>query len=315
MAYYTSLKKKEIEIITDNFDFKEINSFKNLEGGLENTNYLINSDEARYVLTVCEQKTFKKAKELAFLLEYLDKNKFKTSKIIKTKNNESVILFNEKIIMIKEYIEGKNEKDFSANILKLIGEQLGKLHKIEAPDYLPKQINYGKEQFVKIKKYANNSEFHIWLNSKLEYLRPYFSLNLPKSLIHSDVFHDNVIISNDNRSVTIMDFEESAYYYRIYDIGMTIIGVCRERKTINLNKVKNLLIGYNNQIKLLDNEFDSLKAFTVYAGTSMTFWRHYNFNYTKPNPQLSNHYLELKDLTDYIEKLSEEIFNNFKTKL
>jgi len=315
MAYYTSLKKKEIQIITNNFNLKEINSFKILEGGLENTNYLINSDGTRYVLTVCEQKTFKKARELAFLLEYLDAKKYKTSKIIRTKINEPVLLFNGKPIMIKEYIEGKVEIDFSTSILKLIGEQLGKLHKIMVPDFLPKQINYGKEQFIKIKKYAKNSEFHIWLNNKLKYLRPYFNLNLPKSLIHSDVFHDNVIISNDNRSVTIMDFEESAYYYRVYDIGMTIIGVCKERNTINLNKVKNLLIGYNNQIKLLDNELDSLKAFTVYAGTSMTFWRHYNFNYTKPDPQLSNHYLELKDLTDYIEKLPEETFNNFKTKL
>ena len=173
--------------------------------------------------------------------------------------------------------------------------------------------NYGKEQFKKIKKYAKNSEFHFWLNKKLEYLKPYFSLKLPKSLIHSDVFHDNIIISNDSKSVTIMDFEESAYYYRIYDIGMTIIGVCKERNTINLSKVKNLLIGYNNQINLLENELDSLKAFTVYAGTSMTFWRHYNFNYTKPNPQLSDHYLELKKLTDYIEKLPEETFNYFKT--
>jgi homoserine kinase type II len=106
-----------------------------------------------------------------------------------------------------------------------------------------------------------------------------------------------------------MDFEESAFYFRVYDIGMAIIGLCRDDLMINLGKVKSLLIGYNNINNLSDNELKSLKAFTVYAGVSMTFWRFVNFNYVKPNPLLSNHYIELKNLTDSLQKLPDNIFN------
>jgi homoserine kinase type II len=127
------------------------------------------------------------------------------------------------------------------------------------------------------------------------------------------VFYDNIIVSNDNLSVTIMDFEESAFYYRIYDVGMAIIGVCRDDNlnNIDLDKVKNLLNGYKNIINLSENELKSLKAFTIYAGASMTFWRYLNFNFTKPNSLLSNHYLELKNLTDFVEMLPEDAFNKF----
>ena len=212
--------------------------------------------------------------------------------------------------MIKKYIKGKIEKNFSDNILKLIGEQIAKLHMIPPPSYLPSQVNYGKERFDDLNKFSDNSNFQLWLNQKIEYLKPFFKIDLTKSFIHSDIFYDNIIVSNDELSVTIMDFEESAFYYRIYDIGMAIIGVCRDDQLINLDKVKNLMIGYKNVINLSENELKSLKAFTIYAGVSMAFWRYLNFNYIKPNSLLSNHYLELKNLTDFIEKLPDNAFDN-----
>jgi hypothetical protein len=51
-----------------------------------------------------------------------------------------------------------------------------------------------------------------------------------------------------------------------------------------------------------------MKAFTIYAGASMTFWRHQNFNYVKPNIKMSNHYLGLKVLVDDIVKQSDDCF-------
>ncbi len=308
MAQYTSLTLQEIKDISANFSINNINTYKVLSGGSENTNYLINAENEKYVLTVCEQKSEKKARELAHLLEHLEKHHFRTSKIILHKNNESVSLWKGRPIMIKKFIEGKILKDLPYHLIELIGRELGKLHKIKAPEYLPKQVSYGKEQFVKVKKYAADSLFDVWLKEKLEYVLPYFSLNLPKAFIHSDVFYDNVIISDDESSVKIMDFEESAYYYRVFDIGMTIIGICGEEKLVNLEKARYILKGYSKEIQLLDTELNALKAFTVYAGAAMTFWRHCNFNYTTPDPKLSNHYLALKVLTDYIEEQATDCF-------
>ena len=308
MLQYTSLKMHEIEAILAAFPIKKISSFKELSGGSENTNYLINAENGKYVLTISEQKSYKKAIELAHLLEHLEKNHFETSKIIRNTSNEPVSIWDGKPIMIKKFIDGKALKDLPHHLIELIGQEIGKLHKIEIPKSLPKQVSIGKEQFVNIEKYAANSLFDIWLKGKLAYVTPYFSSNLPKAFIHSDVFCDNVIISEDESSATIMDFEDAAYYYRVFDIGMMIIGICGEENTVNLEKVRSILKGYLQEFQLLDIELNALQAFTVYAGAAMTFWRHINFNYTKPDSKLSNHYLGLKVLTDYVAELPADCF-------
>jgi Ser/Thr protein kinase RdoA (MazF antagonist) len=80
------------------------------------------------------------------------------------------------------------------------------------------------------------------------------------------------------------------------------------RKNHKLGKVKHLLNGYQSQIQLLEDEINSLRAFTIYAGASMTFWRNQNFNYVKPNAKMSNHYLGLKVLVDDIVKQANDCF-------
>lgn len=308
VAHYTILKRHEVEEILSSFSVGKVISFKVLSGGSTNTNYLINAENGKYVLTISEQKSEKSTVELALILEHLEKNYFETSKVVHNANGKSVILWRGKPAMIKKFIEGKILNHLSPHLINLIGKQIGKLHKIEPPEYLPKQISYGKEQFINVEKYAANSEFDIWLKERLAYVSPYFSSNLPKALIHSDVFDNNVIVSEDESSIVIMDFEEATYYYRVFEIGMAFIGTCAEDETVNLEKAGHLLKGYLQETPLLDIELNALQAFTVYAGAAMTFWRHLNFNYTKPDPKMSNHYMGLKVLTDYVEEQPADCF-------
>jgi len=231
-----------------------------------------------------------------------------TNYLIVTANNKYVISICEQKTVLKKFIEGKIVEDMPSHILELLGHEMGKLHKIEVLQFLPETLNYGKEQFNKVQQYAANSSFEDWLNRQLENVSPFFTNDLPKSLIHSDIFCDNVIVSEDEQSVKIMDFEEAANYYRIFDIGMAIIGTCADCETVNLNKASHLLKGYQQQIQLLDIEKDALQAFTIYAGTCMTFWRHQQFNYVKPDPKLTDHYLGLKVLVDDLEKYQAKTF-------
>jgi len=300
MEHYTRLDEQEIITALSQFNIHNIMSFELLHGGSENTNYLVKTGNRKYVLSICEQKTLEQTKHLADLLDHLEKNQFKTSKIVFTADQESAVSYKGKPIMVKEYLEGKIVQDLSPHALSLIGKELAKLHKIEAPDYLPKQLNYGKEHFPNAKKNVTDTAFNDWLEMVLAYVSPYLKLDLPRAFIHGDVYWDNVILSEDESSANIMDFEEAAYYYRVFDIGMTIIGICAEQKIINFEKAKHLLAGYQSEIQLSADEIRSLKAFTIYAGASMTFWRHQNFNYVKPDPKMFDHYLGLKVLVDFM---------------
>jgi len=311
---YTRLNEAEIKLVAVKFGFDAISDFKLLSGGSENTNYLIHTSKGKYVVSICEQKTVKEATALANLLAHLEAHHFSTSKIIYSSKGKPIILWKDQPVMVKQFIEGKIKRNLSAHLLQFIGGELAKLHQIKAPEYLTTKLGYGKEQFGNVKKYAANSAFDNWLEKIEQYIEPLFSLALPTVLIHSDLFWDNVIISEDENAATIMDFEEAACYYRIYDIGMAIIGLCAEEKTINFQKAKHLLKGYQKETKLLDREIKALKAFTIYAGASMTFWRHQNFIYLKPDPAKFDCYLGLKILTDFIVAQDDDCFSRLFNK-
>ena len=78
--------------------------------------------------------------------------------------------------------------------------------------------------------YAPESTFYKWLKEIQKYIESYISTDLPKALIHSDIFYNNIIVNKDSEKATIMDFEEACYYYRVFDIGMMIVGTCCRRR-------------------------------------------------------------------------------------
>jgi homoserine kinase type II len=210
--------------------------------------------------------------------------------------------------MLKVFLEGEIFEDLPIHILETIGVEIGKLHQIEPPAYLPKKLNYGIAFFHEVGDYASGTRFDVWLKKIEAYIQPFFSENLPKALIHSDIFFSNIIVSPDGQSAFIMDFEEATHYYRIFDLGMTLVGLCCDGETLNLQKASALLQGYQKEIELQELEKRSLQAFTVYAAAAMTFWRHRNFNHINPNPKMYDHYLGLKVIADSIWKIPADKF-------
>jgi len=308
MSHNKTLTRTTIGDILFPYGIKNIDSYQLLSGGSENTNYLIKTPIQDYVLTIVENKSFEKSKELAAFLDYLDANNFASSKIVLTKDGQTITSWHNKPIMIKEFLHGAISHDLSANLLTDLGAELAKLHTLSAPDYLPQTVSYGIERFDEVKVYAAESCFYAWLKETKVYIEKSMSSNLPKSLIHSDIFCDNIIISKDGKTATIMDFEEVSYYYRIFDIGMMIIGTCRSDGALSLEKAKYLLKGYQQNIKLQSSEVKALQAFTTYGAAAIAFWRHQNFNYVNIDTTMKDHYLTMKNLADDVMGISHAQF-------
>jgi homoserine kinase type II len=303
MSHYSVLNEVDILEIIKEYGIETLDSYTLLSGGSENTNYLIASEKRKFVLTICEQKTSKNAKELTYLLEYLAKHGFETSKVLRTIAGEPIAYWQEKPVMLKIFLEGNILEILPSHTLEKIGSEMGRLHQIEAPSYLPKVLSYGEEYFHEVSTYAASSSFEIWLKEIKNYIEPLLSIDLPKSLIHSDIFYSNIVVSKDGSQVSIMDFEEAANYYRIFDVGMTIVGLCTEGEKVNLKEAGYLMKGYQREIQLTEKEKLALQAFTVYAASAMTFWRHQNFNHSNPDPEMYDHYLGLKVIADYVRKI------------
>lgn len=303
-----TLLLKEVIAILAPYGIVKVTDFQLLSGGSENSNFLVKTPTRDYVLTICEQKSFEEAENLARLLGYLRVAGFKTSVVVKSLKQELVTTYKTKPVMVKEFLEGEILEHLSLEVLEFTGGELARLHQIPPPKYLPTRLGYGIETFKEVQRYAAETPFAVWLANIEKIVKPILTKKLPKSLIHSDLFHSNIIIDQTTNTACIMDFEEAAYYYRVFDIGMTIVGLCSQGKQIDRTKMKWLLKGYNMESPLQESEKSALKTMTMYAASAMCFWRHRNFNYTIPNEDMKDHYQELQAIAEDIKQIPEEFF-------
>ena len=303
MAQYTICTAADLQHIVDGYGLGQVISATVLKGGSQNTNYLLKTGDGKYVLTIVEQHTPEAVEKLVHLLQHLRQHDFMTSKVLANEKGSYVNSYADKPILIKKYLKGKIIEDFPPLLLERLGITLARLHQVPPPPYLPHVLDYGIEHFSQVANYAAGSDYHIWLEAQAAYLEPYLQYDLPKAFIHGDVFFNNVVVKPRKGRVVIMDFEEAVYYYRLFDIAMTIIGVCLEGEGISIEKAHHLLRGYQSQVELTSAECSALQAFVVYAATAMSFWRHRYFNYLNPTPARFEHYRALQAVADFARAL------------
>jgi homoserine kinase type II len=236
-----------------------------MDGGRENTSYCVETSSARYVLTLCDQKSLQQATNLATLLVYLTDRGIRTSRVIVPPNEPIVVLHNEKPVMLKRYVDGDVTANLTGNLLVQLGAEMARLHEIPAPQHLP------------------------------------------MALIHGDVFFDNVIVQDD-QLVAIIDFEEACHYYRNFDLGMAIVGACRDRKGISFEKAGRFIRGYEKQTNISSKERETLKTFAVYAAVATSFWRFRQYHLCRPEPQHFDKHVEMQTLADTISAYPDSSF-------
>jgi homoserine kinase type II len=146
-----------------------------------------------------------------------------------------------------------------------------------------------------------------WLAEKNCYLQKCIPEHLPMALIHGDVFFDNVIVQGD-QLMAIIDFEEACHYYRSFDLGMVIVGSCRDRQGISFEKAEWFIRGYQKETTLPLIERETLKTFAVYAAVATSFWRFRQYHLLRPEPQLFDTYVEMQTLADTISKYPDSRF-------
>lgn len=309
MASYITLTNTEFAEIMSQYGLSLSEEPKALSGGLENTSFIVKvKSNENYVLTVFERKKIEHVERLANLLHQITSNGFSTSRAIKNLEGNFVTVFKDKPILLKNYIVGNASPDLDENRLINIGKQMAFLHNIPAPSNIPKVYGYGHQTFNQVIESGIDNEFIDWLKDKYQYILSSIDDDLPKTLIHGDVFHDNIII-NDSGGVTITDFEEACYYYRVFDLAMGIVGMCCIEYNISLVKAKALITGYEKVNALNQNEKDKLKSFIIYSATAVAFWRYRQYHIINPDDSMKNHHITQKNLVDNMLALSDEKFN------
>ena len=151
-----------------------------------------------------------------------------------------------------------------------------------------------------------------WLTGRYCDLTQNISSNLPSGLIHGDLFCDNALFEGKQLKA-ILDFEDVCHYYKVFDIGMAIVGLCRQNKRIDLGKASSVLSGYQKIRPLEGAEREALQAFIELAAILTSVWRFWKYNIDLPGTQKSNKYLEMVHIARQIAAIPKTVFLDYSS--
>ena len=279
MAVYTKFTKENIESILSNYSIGSLNSFKEIQEGIENTNYFILVDEKKYILTIYEKRV--KEEDLPFFSELmisLDRSGFNCPVPIINKKNNPITKFNNKKLMIVSFIEGKAKNDLSPENCRSIGIEAAKMHNITKNFQIKRNNDLSilswRKIFNSVKGECNriHKDLAKLIESNLIDVEKNWPKNLPKGIIHADLFNDNIFFKEDKFS-GIIDFYFSCNEFYAFEIAICFNALCfdglQNNLSFNVTKAKNFIEGYNDVRKISDQEKRSIKVLS--QGSALRF--------------------------------------------
>ncbi len=317
MAVYTKITQKEIIIINKNFNIDKIISFKGIKQGIENTNYLLKSKKKKYILTIFEKRVLQR--EIPFfmkLMDNLNSSKINCPMPLKTRNNKYLIKLKNKTACIVSFLEGKDKKILNINDCYEIGKIIARMHNVTNKMKLNRKNSMGIRNLkpllesikFKSKKFSN---LNIFLKNNLKDINKNWPKQLPKGIIHGDLFIDNIFFKK-NKLSGIIDFYFAANDYFMYEIAICINALCFDPKKkkfqMNHKKIKSLIKGYESIKKISIKEKKSINILCRGAALRYLLTRLYDYSNT-PKTAL----IKIKDPNEYYQKLlSHNNLNTFK---
>jgi len=312
MAGYTLLTGKDIDRLMSNYDLGELLESEPMKGGQANSSYKITSERGAFILSVCDEKNETEIVMLTSLLAHLRQHGFPTSNPIPTLTGSLLTGHENKPVYIKEYIAGGVVRQLSDAMLYQVGQTVSTLHAIPALENMVNRFPYGLEAFAELIDTDHGHPYIDWLEKRVSFLDDAIDTEIGKSLIHGDIYWDNLLFS-DNELVAVLDFEEACKYYTLYDLGVCAVGCCSENNRLNMEQIHSLLRGYQHDHLLSRHEKEQLKIFIEYAGVAGSFWRFRQYNVRYPSPQLKDYYKELSSLADQVHDMDNGAFLEFCT--
>ena len=270
MAVYTKLNQNKVEEILSKYNLGKLDSFKAIEEGVENTNYFLSINKKKFILTIYEKRV--KSKNLPFfseLMSSLNKANFKCPAPILNKKNETITDFDGKKLMIVSFLEGKAKQNLSPTNCRSVGTEIAKMHDLTKNLKLSRGNDLSIESWRKIfdsvkdKCTKIHRDLPKLIEENLKDVEKNWPKNLPKGIIHADLFHDNIFFIQDKFS-GVIDFYFSCEDFLAFEIAICFNALCfdglKSNLSFNVTKAKNFIDGYTSVRKLNNEEIDSIKV-------------------------------------------------------
>lgn len=294
MAVYTTVDDTTLVKFLVRYDVGNVLSFSGIAEGVENSNYLLRTDRANYILTLFEKRV--DPTDLPFFMELMET--LATAGIscplpVPAIDGSVLQELAGRPCAIFSFLNGTWSRFPNKEKCRELGMTLANMHlkagaiKQHRPNALgPKAW---QALFLSVKGQANElgAGMAQQIRDRLDAITNNWPIGLPEGVIHADLFPNNVLFIGD-RLTGLIDFYFACEDILAYDLGICLNSWCFEADgSFNLTKSRALLKAYDRVRPLSKAEFKAIPLLA--AGSAMRFFltRLYDLVHTPPDALVS----------------------------
>ena len=301
MAVYTRLTAAQLSALIGEYDVGQLVSAKGIAEGVSNSNWLIETtgregNGARFILTMYEARV--DVGDLPFFLGLLDHLAARGSPVPRTIHDRQGAAFRlisdpgsgagaGKAVALIEFLPVVSVDEPSAAQAHAVGQALAGLH-LDSADFPGRRTNaMGLPQWRKLFAGCGDDGLRSidpalprLVTDELDHLSAHWPEELPHSVIHADLFPDNVLLLGD-RVGGLIDFYFACTDITAYDLAVTHAAWCFARDEGFRPEIAEALIaGYIGRRPLSPAEWAALPLLARGAALRFLATRAYDWLHT-----------------------------------
>lgn len=232
MAVFTEVSFDEAAAFLNALNLGQLQSIKGAAGGIENTNYFVDTDQGHYVLTLFERLTFEQLPYYLHLMKHLAARGIPVPDPAANDKGEILHQLKGKPTAVVNKLRGHSELDPTPAHCAAVGEMLARMH-LAGLDYPRQQPNlrglaWWNETVPVVLPHLTPEQRSLILG-ELAYQNHVAASSacrsLPRGAVHADLFRDNVMFE-DGKLTGFFDFYFAGCDALLFDIGVCLNDWC-----------------------------------------------------------------------------------------
>jgi homoserine kinase type II len=228
MAVFTRVTEADITAWLSNYSLGTLLELQGIPAGIENTNYFVTTSNGRFVLTLFEKLT---PDELPFylnLMSHLARHGIPCPAPVADRHNQFLGKLNSKPACIVSRLSGKSVLQPNVAQCAAVGAMLGQMHCAGQSfgDQMlnPRGAKWRADTAQQVKIFLSAKDAAV-LESEVALHASHTLYELPRGVIHADLFRDNVLMDGD-RVGGLIDYYFACTDALLYDVAITVNDWC-----------------------------------------------------------------------------------------
>ena len=308
MAVYTEIDDATLAQFGAQYPLSSIDSLKGITQGVQNSNFLLTTAQAKYILTIYESSANGvAAADLPFflgLMLHLSANGLSCPVPLARKDGGLISTVKDKPAALVSFLEGRSVKTPRPEHCRALGAAMAQMHVAGAGFELRRANNHGLANWQALFERCHDRADEVSpdltraMERELARLEENWPDNVPAGISHADLFPDNVFFVQGEVS-GLIDFYFACNDFYAYDLAIALNAWCFEADaTFNVTKARALLSGYQNVRALSPEEIDAVPI--LGAGAAMRFLTTRLFDWLN---QVDGAQVEPKNPNDFLRRL------------